>query len=287
MAGQTRALLASQLAAAALLVCAVLASATKRQPYPVECQLKVNGTYAIPGLPLAYDAYMPAIDNETMFLHSQRHVGAAVTSVNSVLARYPELRELSLSEIVSQIGTRRFNRKYAIAAADSTALRNNAGSLWNHAHFWRIMTTFNSSNPATVLTDAAPRAGVPSLKAAIAAKWGNATALLDSLRATGAGVFGSGWAWLVVRPQESGKGFELAIVPSPNQDNPLMDGYTTDKTRRGVPILGVDVWEHAYYLRYRNVRASYLSSWVGLVDWAAVQRNYGFAVAGRVDAMLC
>ncbi|KAG2434078.1 hypothetical protein HXX76_007806 [Chlamydomonas incerta] len=284
MASQAR---AAALLAAALLVCAIGASSSKRTPYPVECQLKANGTYAIPGLPLPYDAYLPAIDNETMFLHSQRHVGAAVTAVNGVLARYPSLRDLSLSEIVSQVGTKRFNRKHAIAANDSTALRNNAGSLWNHAHFWRIMTTYNSSNPAIVLTDAAPAAGVPSLKAAIAAKWGNTTALLDSLRATGAAVFGSGWAWLVVRPQASGSGFELAVVPSPNQDNPLMEGYVTDPARRGIPILGVDVWEHAYYLRYRNVRPAYLSAWVGLVDWAAVQRNYGLAVAGRVDALLC
>ncbi|KAG2453891.1 hypothetical protein HYH02_002097 [Chlamydomonas schloesseri] len=275
------------LMAAALLLFAMGTIGTKRTPIPVQCNLKVNATYAIPGLPLAYDAYMPAIDNETMFLHSQRHVGAAVTAVNGVLARYPELRVLSLSEIVSQIGVKRFNRKYAILANDSIALRNNAGSLWNHAHFWQIMTTFNSSNPATVLTDAEPKAGVPSLKAAITAKWGNTTAMLDALRATGAGVFGSGWAWLVVRPAASGSGYELAIVPSPNQDNPLMEGYTTDPARRGIPILGVDVWEHAYYLRYRNVRPAYLSSWVGLVDWARVQRNYALAVTGSIDLMLC
>ncbi|PNH10494.1 Superoxide dismutase [Mn], mitochondrial [Tetrabaena socialis] len=144
-----------------------------------------------------------------------------------------------------------------------------------------IMTTYNTSRPADHLK--------PELAGHIAAAWGSPTGLLDALRAAGASVFGSGWAWLVYLPDAAAQtppAAPLAIVTTPNQDNPLMAAHVA-RASRGVPLLGVDVWEHAYYLRYRNLRTTYLAQWVSLVDWAMVQRNYDLAVAGAIDSLYC
>ncbi|GFR40587.1 hypothetical protein Agub_g1167 [Astrephomene gubernaculifera] len=233
-----------------------------------------NNTYANPALSLPYDGYLPAIDNETMYLHHTRHAGGAINNVNAILARYPTLRDsVTLADLVSKIGLKGFTHKYKIADNDTTALRNNAGSMINHAIFWRIMTSYNTSSPAAHLQ--------PDLSALINATWGSPAGMLDALRSSASSLFGSGWAWVVYRSNGS-----LAIVNTPNQDNPLMQRFAAPATH-GTPLLGVDVWEHAYYLRYRNVRASYLAQWVYLVDWAVVQRNYELAKAGSIDSLYC
>ncbi|GIL81469.1 hypothetical protein Vretimale_1023 [Volvox reticuliferus] len=231
-----------------------------------------TNTYASPPLPLPYDGYMPAIDNETMWLHYNRHAGGAITVVNTVLARYPALQPLPLAYLVQQLGSPTFVKKYNISAVDVTLLRNNGGSMINHALFWRIMTTYNTSTPTNLTAELAQK---------ISATWGSPAVMLDALRSAAGTVFGSGWAWVVYRPDGS-----LKIVTTPNQDNPLMRKIVPADVE-GVPLVGVDVWEHAYYLKYRNVRLQYLAQWGYLVDWKYVQRNYDLAKSGMIDSIYC
>ncbi len=197
-------------------------------------------TYTLPDLPYAYDALEPYIDEETMHLHHDKHHNTYVTNLNSAIEKYPELGEKTIEELLSDMD--------AIPTDIKTAVRNNGGGHANHTFFWEIM---------------APKAGgepVGELKTAIDEAFGSFTDFKAKFKAAATTRFGSGWAWLVVK---DGK---LEITSTPNQDSPLMEGLT--------PILGLDVWEHAYYLNYRNVRPDYVDAFWNVVNWDKVNELY-------------
>lgn len=197
-------------------------------------------------LPYAYGALEPIIDEATMRLHFERHHGAQVAGLNAAIVANPAYAGKSLEALL------------ASASTAPAAIRNNAGGHWNHSFFWKIMTP--------VGTGGAPS---PELTAAINRDFGSLDAFKAQFRAASMGRFGSGWAWLIVKPD--GK---LAVGSTPNQDNPLMDIGDF----RGKPILGNDVWEHAYYLKYQNKRADYVDAWWSLINWNQVSKLYAEAV---------
>ncbi len=202
---------------------------------------KAKGGFTLAKLPYAYDALEPAIDAETMTIHHTKHEQTYVDNLNKALAGQPEWLGLPIEEVVKKV-------KEAPETVRA-AVRNNAGGVWNHDFFWGVM-----AKPGT-----APKG---ELLEAINASFTDLAGFQKAFTAAGVGRFGSGWVWLV-----PGKEKPLAIVTSPNQDNPLMDGGPR-------PILGVDVWEHAYYLKYRNLRAKYLEAWFTVVNWDAVAANF-------------
>jgi Fe-Mn family superoxide dismutase len=198
--------------------------------------------FTLPALPYAYDALEPYIDTTTMQIHHDKHHQAYVDNLNKAVAGTPNENK-SLEELVKSAGS------------ISPAVRNNGGGHWNHSFFWEIL---------------APKAGgTPSgnVAEAIDAAFGSFDSLKEKLNAAGVGRFGSGWAWLIVK---DGK---LEISSTPNQDNPLMDVAEV----KGSPILGVDVWEHAYYLKYQNRRAEYLGAFWNVVNWAKVTEHFAKA----------
>lgn len=211
-------------------------------------QATAPAAYTLPSLPYALDALEPAVDAQTMAIHHGKHHQAYVDALNKALSEHPGLADQPLDQLVARAGTL------------PVALRNNAGGHWNHSFFWQSMTP-----PAKSGTPS------PALAAAIDAKFGSLEAFKTAFRAAGLGRFGSGWVWLIV--DEGGR---LAITSTANQDNPLMDVAET----KGTPILGNDVWEHAYYLKYQNRRADYLDGWWQVVNWKAVSDRFA-AASGR------
>ena len=203
--------------------------------------------FSLPELPYAYDALEPVIDAQTMELHHDKHHRSFVDNLNAAAEDDPTLGETDLEDILANVSER------------PNAIRNNAGGHWNHTFFWELMAPEGER-------------GEPSeeLSQAIEASFGSMDEFKEDFQAAGASRFGSGWAWLIVN--EAG---ELEITSTPNQDNPLMDVAET----QGTPVLGNDVWEHAYYLTYNNRRAEYLSSWWDVVNWEQVSENYADAVA--------
>lgn len=200
--------------------------------------------HTLPALPYDKAALEPHIDAATMEIHHGRHHNAYVTNLNNAIAGKPGLEGMSVEELCTQINT--------VPEDIRTAVRNNGGGHWNHTFFWNIM---------------GPNAGgAPSgdLAAAINAAFGSFDAFKEAFAKAGVGRFGSGWAWLV---KKDGK---LAITSTPNQDNPLMDGS-------GTPLLGLDVWEHAYYLKYQNKRPDYIAAWWNVVNWNAVAERFAKA----------
>lgn len=197
-------------------------------------------------LPYAFDALAPVIDAETMELHHGRHHQAYVNGLNAALEARPDLRGVALEDILVQV------------SGLPAAFRNHGGGHWNHDFFWNSMTA-----PGT--------GGAPSeaLARAIDQAFGSLDAMREAFNRAGGSQFGSGWAWLIV----NGEG-ALAITATPNQDNPLMDVAAV----RGTPILGNDVWEHAYYVQYRNRRGDYLAAWWDVVDWSVVSERYAAVV---------
>lgn len=199
--------------------------------------------FSLPPLPYAADALEPAIDATTMTLHHDRHHGAYVANLNAQIPANPALANLSLEALQGQI------------ASFPVAVRNNGGGHWNHSQFWAVM---------------APKGGggAPSkqLLAAINRSFGSLEAMKTQFNQAAAGRFGSGWAWLIRKPDGS-----LAITSTANQDNPLMD---LPGIERGTPLLGLDVWEHAYYLKYQNRRPDYIQAWWPLVNWNEVNRRF-------------
>jgi len=189
--------------------------------------------FTLPELPYAKDALAPTIDAETMLLHHGKHHQAYVDKLNEGVSENAELEGKSLEEIIAHVS--RYSKK----------VRNNGGGHWNHSFFWKTMT---------------PGGGRPSgrFAEAIDAAFGSLDEVKTKFNEVGVGQFGSGWAWLIVG--EDGK---LAITATPNQDNPLMD----DAPVKGAPILGNDLWEHAYYLTYNNRRPDYLKAWWEVVNW--------------------
>ena len=210
---------------------------TAQEPKPAE-------GFTLNKLPYAYDALEPAIDAETMTIHHTKHQQAYVDNLNKALAGKPAWQGLTIEEVVKKVK----DAPEAIRAA----VRNNAGGVWNHDFFWSVM-----AKPGTTPTG--------ELLEALNASFGDEAGFQKAFVAAATGRFGSGWAWLV--PGPAGKGKPLAIVTSQNQDNPLMEGGPR-------PILGVDVWEHAYYLKYRNLRAKYIEAWFTVVNWDAVAANF-------------
>lgn len=237
------------LIAAALLGLPVAALAQAAAPAPAPAAPAPAGPFSLPPLPYAYDALEPVIDAQTMQLHHQRHHGAQVNALNAEAAKDAALAALSLEQILATVSTR------------PTAVRNNAGGHWNHSFFWTIMAPQGQGGAPS-----------PALAAAITRQFGSLDGLRAQFRAASLGRFGSGWAWLVVRPDGS-----LAVGSTPNQDNPLMDVSEF----RGTPILGNDVWEHAHYLKYQNRRADYVDAWWSLINWAEVSRRFEATQAPR------
>ena len=203
--------------------------------------------FTLPELPYAENALEPSIDALTMNIHRTKHHNAYVTNLNKALEGHPELASKSIDDLCREIAT--------LPESIRTAVRNNGGGHWNHSMFWKWMAPKGQG-------------GAPSteLAAAIDAAFGSMDAFKEKFAAAGAGRFGSGWAWLCKMPD--GK---VTICSTPNQDNPLMKGIS-DCT--GSPILGCDVWEHAYYLHYQNRRPDYLKAWWDVVNWNEVNKCF-------------
>jgi Fe-Mn family superoxide dismutase len=198
--------------------------------------------FELPPLPYPPDALEPHIDAQTMQIHHDRHHQAYINNVNGALEKHPDLGEKSVEELLRDISD--------MPEDIRTVVRNNGGGHANHSLFWQIMGPNGGGEPSGRLADA------------IKSTFGDFAAFKDALSKAAIGQFGSGWGWLV---RDSGG--KLSVVARPNQDSPLMDGLT--------PILGVDVWEHAYYLKYQNKRPDYVAAWWNTVNWDAVADRFG------------
>ena len=207
--------------------------------------------FELPPLPYPHDALAPVIDEQTMRLHHGKHHQAYVDKLNEAVAGDSSLQGRDLGELLRE------------ASRLPKVVRNNGGGHWNHSFFWEAMTRPGSSKPQG------------ELKEAITSKWGSLDAFKDKFNAAGTGQFGSGWVWLVATD-----GGGLVISSTPNQDNPLMDVAEV----KGSPILGNDVWEHAYYLTYQNRRADYLMAWWDVVDWDKASERLARASSGAAVA---
>jgi len=196
--------------------------------------------FELPKLPYAVDALEPYIDAQTMTIHHDKHHQAYITNLNGALEKHPELASKSLEALLKDLN--------AVPEDIRTAIRNHGGGTWNHSMFWEIM---------------APKAGgAPKgeLAKAIDASFKSFDAFKEEFTKAAIGRFGSGWAWLVK------KGSGLAVVSTANQDNPMSEGAT--------PIMTIDVWEHAYYLKYQNRRADYVTAWWNVVNWDALASRF-------------
>jgi len=199
--------------------------------------------HELPKLPYAYDALEPHIDAQTMEIHHTKHHQGYVTKLNAALEKAPDLQKTSLEELLRGIAT--------VPEAIRTAVRNNGGGHANHTLFWQVMTPKGGGEPSGKVGDA------------ISKTFGGFAAFKEQFTAAATSRFGSGWAWLVVL---NGK---LAIESTANQDSPIMEGKT--------PVLGLDVWEHAYYLKYQNRRPDYIKAWWNVINWPEVARRFDAA----------
>ncbi|MGG7619875.1 superoxide dismutase [Robertmurraya sp. GLU-23] len=196
--------------------------------------------FELPQLPYAYDALEPHIDKETMNIHHSKHHNTYVTNLNNALAGNEELLSKSVEEVIANLD--------AVPEAARTAVRNNGGGHANHTLFWQILSPNGGGEPTG------------DLLAAINAKFGNLDSFKEEFAKAATTRFGSGWAWLAVNNGE------LEVTSTPNQDSPLMEGKT--------PILGLDVWEHAYYLKFQNRRPDYINTFWNVVNWDEVAKRY-------------
>lgn len=196
--------------------------------------------FELPKLPYAVDALEPYIDAQTMTIHHDKHHQAYVTNLNGAIEKHPELAGKSLESLLMDLN--------AVPEDIRTVVRNHGGGTWNHSMFWEIMTP--------------KAAGAPKgeLAKAIDAAFTSFDNFKAEFEKAANGRFGSGWAWLVKR------GSGLVVVSTANQDNPMSEGMT--------PIMGIDVWEHAYYLKYQNRRAEYVTAWWNVVNWDEVARRF-------------
>jgi len=204
--------------------------------------------FELPPLPYPADALEPHIDAQTMTIHHDKHHQTYVTNLNNAV-QGTEFENMSPEELIKSLDR--------VPEDKRTAVRNNGGGHVNHTMFWEIMGPNGGGEPTGAFAQA------------VQESFGGLDALKEAVNKAGAGRFGSGWAWVVV-----GSDGKLQVTSSPNQDNPLMDGS-------GTPVLGVDVWEHAYYLKYQNRRPDYLTAWWNTVNWDAVNRRYEQARGGR------
>ena len=200
--------------------------------------------FTLPPLPYSFDALEPHIDARTMEIHHGKHHQAYVTNLNAAVDKAPELQNKSIEDVLKNVNS----------APESvrTAVRNNGGGHWNHSLFWQLMGPKAGGEPTGAVGDA------------IKSSFGGFDKFKEQFAAAGTGRFGSGWAWLVK------DGAKLSITSTPNQDNPLMDGKTP-----GSVLLGLDVWEHAYYLKYQNRRPDYIAAWWNVVNWSEVGKRFG------------
>ncbi|HEX3033598.1 MAG TPA: superoxide dismutase [Thermodesulfobacteriota bacterium] len=200
--------------------------------------------HQLPKLPYGYDALEPHIDARTMEIHYTKHHQGYVNNLNAALEKHPELQKKSVEDLLRDLNS--------IPEDIRTAVRNNGGGHFNHSLFWPLMSPNGGGEPKG------------DLAGAIDSAFGSFTSFKEQFSKAAAGRFGSGWAWLCV--DNSGK---LIINSTPNQDNPVSEGLR--------PVLGLDVWEHAYYLKYQNRRADYISEWWNVVNWEQAAKNYANA----------
>ncbi|HEY3568257.1 MAG TPA: superoxide dismutase [Thermoanaerobaculia bacterium] len=199
--------------------------------------------YQLPALPYAFDALEPHIDAKTMEIHHDKHHATYVNKLNEATASHPDLQAKSVEDLLRGIDQ--------VPEQIRGAVRNHGGGHANHSLFWQIMGPGGGGNPSGELADALQQA------------FGSFESFKEKLTNAAANQFGSGWGWLVV------SGGKLDVIARPNQDSPLMEGKT--------PILGVDVWEHAYYLKYQNRRPDYLAAWWNTINWPEVAKRYSAA----------
>ncbi|MBV8214383.1 MAG: superoxide dismutase [Verrucomicrobia bacterium] len=197
--------------------------------------------YELPPLSYPFNALEPHIDAKTMEIHHDKHHQAYITNANNALKDYPDLAAKPVDELIANLSQ--------VPESIRTVVRNNAGGHSNHSFFWKIMAPNAGGTPKGKLADA------------ITETFGSVDAFKEKFQAAGAGRFGSGWAWLVVNKE--GK---LEVASTPNQDSPIMEGLK--------PVLGVDVWEHSYYLLYQNRRPDYLKAWWNVVSWDQAETNF-------------
>lgn len=200
--------------------------------------------YTLPPLPYDHGALEPHIDAKTMEIHHGKHHAAYVNNLNAALKDHPDHQGKTIEALIADLN--------ALPEGIRTAVRNNGGGHANHSLFWQIMKPAGGGEPTGAVAQA------------IKAELGGFNAFKEAFAKAATTRFGSGWAWLIV-----GKDGKLAITSTPNQDNPLMEGLT--------PILGLDVWEHAYYLKYQNRRPDYIAAWWNTVNWDEVNRRYNAA----------
>ena len=197
--------------------------------------------FQLPDLPYGFEALEPHIDTATMQIHHGKHHQTYVNNLNGAIEKAPELASKTLEELNREIES--------VPESVRTAVRNNGGGHWNHSMFWKWMAPGGGGEPEG------------HLASAITHSFGGFDKLKEQWAAAGTGRFGSGWVWLM---NDGGK---LSITSTPNQDNPLMDG-------KSAPILGLDVWEHAYYLKYQNKRPDYITAWWNVVNWEEVHAGF-------------
>jgi Fe-Mn family superoxide dismutase len=194
--------------------------------------------HELPSLPYDFNALEPHVDAQTMQIHHGKHHKTYIDNLNAALEKYPDLQSKTIDELCRRIDT--------VPETIRTVVRNNGGGHWNHSRFWTWMAPNAGGAPTGAIAEA------------IKASFGSFETFKDQFAKAATGRFGSGWAWVVT------DGTTLAIVSTPNQDNPLMEGKT--------PILGLDVWEHAYYLKYQNRRPDYIAAWWNVVNWAEINK---------------
>ena len=207
--------------------------------------------FQLPDLPYAFDALEPHIDARTMEIHHDKHHAGYTKKLNAAIKGTP-LENKTIEEILSNV------------SSHSTAVRNNGGGYYNHSLFWEVMSPAGGGEPSSRL----------NIAKAIDRDFGSFAKFKEKFSSAATGQFGSGWAWLCVDSDD-----KLFVCSTPNQDNPLMDVVKED----GVPILGVDVWEHAYYLNYQNRRGDYIDSFFNVINWPEVSKRYNDANEGASD----
>ncbi|HVU28246.1 MAG TPA: superoxide dismutase [Verrucomicrobiae bacterium] len=209
-----------------------------RQQYLIDT---ASAPFTLPPLPYAYDALEPHIDAKTMHIHHDKHHAAYIANLNKAVAEISSLETKSVEELLKDLNV--------VPESIRTTVRNNGGGHYNHSLFWQMMKPNGGGEPSGELAKA------------IDVAFGNFSTFKENFSKAALGQFGSGWAWLVIDADK-----KLSIVPTPNQDTPLSSGKT--------PLLGLDVWEHAYYLKYQNKRADYVAAWWNVVNWDFVAERY-------------
>ncbi|MFY9855681.1 MAG: superoxide dismutase [Terracidiphilus sp.] len=228
--------------ASALLLTETLKGQALPAGQPAASTAPPTGPFTLPPLPYAYDALEPSFDAETMHLHHDKHHQAYVNNLNAAVAAHPELAGKTVEELITNLSS--------LPESVRTAVRNNGGGHANHSFWWPILCKPGSAIAPT-----------GELSKAVDLKFGSLSAFQDKLTAAALSVFGSGWAWLVKLPDGS-----VAIETTPNQDSPFALGYK--------PVLGVDVWEHAYYLKYQNRRVEYVRAFYQVLNWDYVSAQF-------------